>query len=141
MKKWQQKPEVRKISNRDVAQFLKIPRLQEDRDPNKANVYEIDQSIDRHTGDNLTLHVISWATVYVRAMDITYRINGNHTGMRLNERDLREINDVFVCFQHFVCDTRSEALQLYREFDKRSSSKKIKAINQVVHADGKFKNI
>lgn len=141
MSKQPRKKSLKKICNKDVTDFLKIPRLSNDRPINPSNFIEIDRDVQLHVGDDCTIRTISWTLVYVEELDMWFRINGNHTANVLKYYDLRNLNPITVHYEEYTVSTRKEALALYVGIDKATAGKQLKDVNRVIQADGGLRDV
>lgn len=78
-----------------------------------------------------TFRVANFASVYVKATKQTYRVNGKHTSMVLNDLAGRFPKGLHAIVERYEADTLEDAAVLYATFDHKQSLRSTSDVNRI----------
>lgn len=116
------KPITSKATKKVVNEFVKMEPAPHDR-PISEKRLKIYQKL-MNSG---LFRPITWAKVFCKETDETYRVNGKHTSLLLSRMEI--LPEIYITVEEYECDTLEDVARLYSTFDSKTQSRSVFDIN------------
>lgn len=129
---WQIKgpPKTVKVTNELAKKWADMPAAHVDRPVSERRLIAY-----RRMAQEGGFRPITWAKVYCKEIDDTFRVNGKHTSTVFSTLDLSKLPaEIYATIEDYECDTIEDVAQLYSTFDSQLQTRNSSDINRAFAA-------